>query len=264
MRTILHYETHEASPDRPWLVFLHGAGGSIHPWKYQIPYFSDHFNLLLFDLRDHGHSKNLQPSFSSYTFQIIREDIKTVLDLLNINRAHFMTLSFGSVLVQDFQQHYPSKVDRIVMAGGIFDCNSFTKACVHLARFFNLFLPYRVMYALFSYLLMPYKRNQLARKIYQKQAEKITQSEYLKWIGLYGSFFQLLSDFRKQRIENHMLVVMGGDDYVFMAGAKKFVASQPHSNLAILPKIGHICNLEAPLEFNRLALTFLTIGSRKL
>lgn len=263
MRSTLHYEKHIGGVDRPWLVFLHGAGGSILTWKYQVPVFFPHFNVLLLDLRDHGKSKNLDPAFSTYTFDIIRNDIKQVLDELNISKADFMTLSFGSVLLQDFHSHYPDVVRRVVIAGGIFDCNTFTKACVYLARFFNLFLPYRTMYALFSYLLMPYKRNQLARKIYQKQADIITRKEYLKWLGLYGAFFTLLSNFQKQKLGNRILVVMGGDDYVFLSSAKKFVSSQENATLSILPKVGHICNLEAPEGFNAVALSFLYAESTK-
>lgn len=245
------------------MVFLHGAGGNLATWKHQIAVFKPYFNLLLLDLRDHGQSKELVPDFPAYTFQIIRADIRAVLDQVGIQKAHFVTLSFGSVLVQDFQSHYPDRVDRIVMAGGIFDCNAFSKACVHLARFFNVFLPYKVMYRLFSYLLMPFRRNQLARKIYEKQAEKITPEAYLKWVALYGEFFYLLKHFRLLHLPIPVLVVMGQDDYVFLSSARRFAKSQPKSTLVVLPKVGHICTIESPDAFNSLALRFLTTEPAK-
>jgi pimeloyl-ACP methyl ester carboxylesterase len=119
-------------------------------------------------------------------------------------------------------------------------------------------LPYSAMYRLFSYLLMPYKRNQLARKVYQQQAEIITQLAYMKWLGLYAEFFKLLKNFSTQSLSNEVLVVMGSDDYVFLNSAKRFVTNQPKAKLKILPKVGHICNIEAPHDFNELALDFLT------
>jgi pimeloyl-ACP methyl ester carboxylesterase len=258
MQIRLNYETHIHPNHQSWLVFLHGAGGSIQTWKYQKSVFAPHFNLLLIDLRDHGLSIGLQPSFSQYTFEVIRNDIRVVLDELNIVKAHFVTLSFGSVLLQDFQNHFPHRVDKVVVAGGIFDCNWLTKVMVHLARIFNVFLPYSAMYRLFSYLLMPYKRNQLARKVYQQQAEIITQLAYMKWLGLYAEFFKLLKNFSTQSLSNEVLVVMGSDDYVFLNSAKRFVTNQPKAKLKILPKVGHICNIEAPHDFNELALDFLT------
>ncbi|MDA1382773.1 MAG: alpha/beta fold hydrolase, partial [Bacteroidetes bacterium] len=69
-RDLLHYEIH-GEIDAPWLVFVHGAGGSIKTWKFQIDDLAKDFRLLLIDLRDHGFSKNIQPSYESYDFDIV-------------------------------------------------------------------------------------------------------------------------------------------------------------------------------------------------
>ncbi|MCG8386778.1 MAG: alpha/beta hydrolase, partial [Cytophagales bacterium] len=126
---MLHYELFYATgPSDEWVVFLHGAGGSTKTWSYQLEDFRGHFNLLLIDLRDHGRSKDIQPPFKSYQFSIISEDIKQVLDRAGITKAHFITLSFGSVLVQDLYMRYPELVDRLIIAGGIFKGNVFIRA----------------------------------------------------------------------------------------------------------------------------------------
>ena len=113
------------------------------------------------------------------------------------------------------------------------------------------------MYGLFSYLLMPKKRNQVARRIYQIQSAKITQEEYMKWIELYGEFFRLLQSFYHQQVPFPTLVIMGTDDYIFLKSAKDFSKSKSNVSLVELDKKGHICNLEAPDTFNKLALDFL-------
>ena len=120
---VLYYETRKTDHQKPWVVFLHGAGGSIKTWSYQVSHFTAHFNLILIDLRDHGRSKNIAPEVDRYHFSIITEDIKCVLDNEGITKAHFITLSFGSVLLQDLYMRYPYLVDRIVIAGGIFKGN---------------------------------------------------------------------------------------------------------------------------------------------
>ena len=56
-QTLLHYEVIDQKPDAPWLVFVHGAGGSISTWKFQVEALAPHYRLLLVDLRDHGESK---------------------------------------------------------------------------------------------------------------------------------------------------------------------------------------------------------------
>jgi len=120
-RTLLHHEVISENPDAPWLVFVHGAGGSIRTWKFQIEAFAPHFRLLLIDLRDHGNSKDILPAFPSYDFDIVAEDILLVIDHLRIQKAHFMSLSIGSVILQKIDITRPELVDRMVMAGAIFD-----------------------------------------------------------------------------------------------------------------------------------------------
>ncbi|MEL7001744.1 MAG: alpha/beta hydrolase [Bacteroidota bacterium] len=254
---MLNYKTVLKSEQSPWVVFIHGAGGSLKTWLYQEQAYGQHFNLLLIDLRDHGESKQITPLYEHYNFELISADIKVVVDKVGITRAHFMTLSFGSVLLQDFSKRYPDLIDKIIIAGGIFKGNLAIKSFVHLARFFNLFLKYETMYKLFSYLLMPRERNQKARRLYQMQAKKLTQKEYMKWVGLYAEFFKLLKAFYNQKLPNDTLVIMGSDDFVFLKSAKSFAKRQPTARLIQIPMVGHICNIEAPEEFNSLSLSFL-------
>lgn len=261
MSQLLHHLTYYASPASKWLVFIHGAGGNIATWSKQVDAFKGSFNLLFFDLRDHGQSKRIDPNPAVYTFSIISQDLKHLLDHLNIRSAHFITLSFGSVLIQDFASRYPSYVDRIVVAGGVFSGSFLIKSFVALARFFNQFLNYQSMYTVFSYLLMPYPRNQKARKVYQKHATQLSQEEYMKWVALYHEFFSLLQQFLKKTIRRPILIVMGGDDYIFLDGARKFAANNKHVKLEVLDKVGHICNIESPIQFNQLALNFLREGN---
>ena len=61
---------------------------------------SPHYRLLLIDLRDHGYSKDILPEFPEYDFDIVGEDILAVIDHLGIEKAHFVSLSIGSVILQ--------------------------------------------------------------------------------------------------------------------------------------------------------------------
>ena len=85
-----------------WIVFIHGAGGSIRTWNRQVGALQQHAKLLLLDLRDHGASEPVNHSPDQYDFALISSDIKEVMDHLEISKAHFITLSLGTVLIQDF------------------------------------------------------------------------------------------------------------------------------------------------------------------
>ncbi|MEM9337445.1 MAG: alpha/beta hydrolase [Bacteroidota bacterium] len=258
MHAVLNYEVSRLHHSKEWIVFIHGAGGSIKTWSRQADAFKDRYNLAFIDLRDHGKSKNIQPEYEKYNFQIITNDIKRVLDELKIERAHFITLSFGSVLLQDFAFRHPDMIKRAVFVGGIFNGGLLIRAFVFLAKAFNLFLPYPVMYRIFSYLLMPRKRNQFARRLYQTQALKITQKEYMKWLGLYREFFKLLSNFSTQTLTFPSLVVMGSLDYIFLKNAYIFSDNQALSSIREIEGVGHIANIESPEVFNKISLDFLS------
>jgi pimeloyl-ACP methyl ester carboxylesterase len=238
------------------VVFIHGAGGSIATWNYQVQDFSEHFNLLLLDLRDHGESK-FDHGTSKYNFSIISEDILEVTDHLGIKSCWFVSLSFGSVLLQALSMRRPGLVSGAVMAGAIFKADLLIRTFVYSARFMNYFLSYSTMYSLFSYLLMPGDDHQLARRVYQRQAAKLTPHEYMKWVGLYGEFFRLLKKFWKQDMTFPVLVVMGREDYIFLPRARSFSENRTNVELLEVRGAGHICNIDMPDIFNQSAIRFI-------
>lgn len=254
---MLHYEIHRQENAKEWLVFIHGAGGAIETWNYQIQAFAPHFNLLLLDLRDHGKSKNIAPHFDSYDFDVVTSDVLEVINNLGIKKAHFMSLSLGSVILQRIAIQRPDLVDRMVMAGGIFKASLKMHFFVHSAKALNYILPYRSLYSIFSWIVLPRKNHSFSRRVFKRQFQKLTRDEYLKWVGLYKHFFRSLREYFYKPVEKLSLVVMGDQDHVFLGAAQKFAQVHKNVDLTVLEKCGHICNIENHLIFNERALAFL-------
>ncbi len=217
---LLHHTVVATGKAQEWVVFLHGAGGSIRTWQKQVDAYSLHFKLLLIDLRDHGDSQAMQPALAHYTLNTITDDILNVLAANGIRRAHFVTLSMGSFLMQHLMFRQPLLVDRCVMAGAIIMANWRIRTFTKVALLFNQFLSYRQMYTAISWLLMPRQAHAESRRVYKKQALKITPEAYLRWLGLYDEFFSTLRRFSDWQVSAPTLLAMGEDDYVFLPGAK--------------------------------------------
>ncbi len=256
-RSILHYETRLLSNEAEWLVFIHGAGGSIATWKFQIDAFQPHYNLLLLDLRDHGQSKEIIPNHKEYDFNIVSMDILRVIDYLHIEKAHFISLSMGSVILQKLDELRPHLPHKMVMAGGIFRATFAIKAFVHMAKGLNYILPYRAMYNIFSLIVLPKRNHRFSREIFRQQSRKLTPHEYLKWVGLYKDFFHLVHRFFNNEFQKLSLIIMGDQDHVFLNAAKRFANAHQCAQLVILEQCGHICNIEQYERFNHEALAFL-------
>ncbi len=256
-RDLLHYEIMGADEGAPWLVFVHGAGGSIRTWKFQVEHFAKDFRLLLLDLRDHGYSKNMIPEYDAYDFQIVASDILKVIDKLNITRAHFMSLSIGSVILQKLDIMRPKLIDKLVMAGAIFDGSKFMHAFVHCGKLLTNIIPFRAFYSIFSFIVLPRKNHRLSRYIFRRQSKRMTSVEYLKWVQLYKPFFKLIKAYVTRELPRPCLIVMGDQDHIFGNAAKKFAAQQKNAVLSIIRGCGHVVSIESPKRFNELALDFL-------
>ena len=134
---MLHYELHYRSAETPWMVFIHGAGGSLVTWKHQVREFRHLFNLLLIDMRDHGKSKGVTPSYEDYDFEIITDDILDVLNFLEIKKAHFLSLSLGSIILQKLHERRSELVHSMIMAGGVFKADWKIHVFAHSGQFLS-------------------------------------------------------------------------------------------------------------------------------
>lgn len=257
-KEILYYELHERGPEYPWLVFIHGAGGSLVTWKHQVRDFKKFFNLLLIDLRDHGQSKNLEPAYDRYDFDIVTDDILEVLDHLGIEKAHFLSLSLGSIILQQLNERRPELMLSMIMAGGVFKADWKIHLFAHSGKFLSYFVPFRWIYDMFSLIVLPRKNHQPSRRLFRLQSQKLSPREFLKWLGLYRDFFRVVKRFYRRRLDTRSLIIMGGQDHVFLAAARRFTQQQAHlARLVVIDGCGHICNLEQAKHFNEAVLHFL-------
>lgn len=187
------------------------------------------------------------------------------MDHLKIEKANFISLSLGSAILQRLDERRPDLIDKMVMAGGIFRATLKMRVLVHASKLLNLILPYHYIYALFSLIILPKKNHEKSRRLYRQYARRLTQEEYMKWVGLYGEFFQVLDYYFHQQLRKWSLVVMGEEDHVFFKAARRFVEKQEKASLVVIEKCGHICNIEQWQRFNMEALKFLTYdGSQNL
>lgn len=254
---MLYHEVSQLSPEAKWMVFIHGAGGSMVTWKFQVDAFKPYFNLLLLDLRDHGNSKDIQPAFNHYTLDILTDDIIRLMDHLDIKKAFLMSLSLGSIFVQHIAGRRPDLVDRTIMAGAVCKANLQMKILAFIGKKIYRFIPFKRTYELFSFIIMPGKNHRYSRKLFRTQARKIRPQDFNKWMGLLGDFLKSLDHTFKEQLLQPALLVMGREDHVFYSAALQYARHQQLATLLTMPDAGHVCNIERPKAFNRIVLDFL-------
>ena len=256
---MLHYSSYTNSKSKPWVTFVHGAGGSSSIWFKQIREFSKHFNVLMVDLRGHGKSKRsfLNAFKKKYTFTSLAQDIVDVLDKEKIKSSHFVGISLGTILIRQIAETYPKRIKSMVMAGAIMKLNVRSQILMRFGNLFKSIVPYLWIYRLFAYIIMPKKNHKESRLIFVREAKKLYKKEFMRWYKLTSDLNPLLKLFRQIDIKIPTLYLMGKEDYMFLPSIKQISKSQKLSQLSVVENSGHVVNVDQPIEFNNRAISFI-------
>ncbi|MBW5470195.1 alpha/beta fold hydrolase [Brevibacillus formosus] len=93
------------------ILFLHPQGGTSSIWNDMLPYFSEDFHIICMDLRGHGQSEH---AATGYDIGTQCEDIRAVLDLTGVERAHLIGNSLGGDFATFFAATYPDRVRSLI------------------------------------------------------------------------------------------------------------------------------------------------------
>jgi len=255
----LSYKTYCCSCDADWMVFIHGAGGSRATWFKQIKFFRKSHNILLVDLRGHGRSISLshELNIQSYTFDLVTDDVLDLLVYLNIQKAHFIGMSLGSIIVRYIAEKKSSLVISMVLAGATVKLNLFAKGLVILGGVLKNILPYIWLYWFFAMMIMPQRSQKEARLLFMSEAKKLNQREFKRWFALTKEIDSLMHSLMSKYTKKPTLYVMGDKDRLFLRSVINNVQCHDFYLLHIISKCGHVCNIEKPDEFNAVVAQFM-------
>ena len=94
------------------VLLVHGFGATKESWIAQTPELAKYFKVIRFDNRGAGNSDKPKDSYALDDFV---EDIKGLLQYLNIDKAHIIGWSLGGMLVQNFVLKYPEMANKVVL-----------------------------------------------------------------------------------------------------------------------------------------------------
>ena len=107
----LYYETYgEGEP----LLIIHGNGGSINNFIYQIPYFSKSYKVILADSRAQGKSIDKGDSLS---YEMMTDDLNALLDTLHVKNCNVIGWSDGGINGLLLAMRHPEKVKKLAITG---------------------------------------------------------------------------------------------------------------------------------------------------
>jgi pimeloyl-ACP methyl ester carboxylesterase len=255
---MLYFQQHIHSADAQWVTFIHGAGGSSAIWYKQIRSFSQHFNLLLIDLRGHGKSKMpIYKNLQKYTFETIGDEVIEVLDHLKIKKTNFIGISLGTIIIRELYDRHPDRFESIIMGGAVMKLNTRGKFLLHTGALLKSVLPYLLLYRFFAFIIMPRKNHKESRNLFVREAKKLYQKEFIRWFTLASNVNPLLKWFRENDISVPTLYVMGAEDHMFLPAIQRLAPTQCMATLQIIEDCGHVVNVERPHDFNTIVINYI-------
>lgn len=242
----LYYEVHGEGPN---LTLIEGLGYDLWMWNSQLPAFSPHFRVLVYDNRGVGRSE-CPPG--PYSHAQNATDLAALLDHLGWERTHVLGISMGGFIAQQFALDYPTRVDRLVLAatgfGGANMVPITHEAVAAMTPDPSLAPEERIRRA------MPVAfSDQIVRwRLEHPQPPHAAMAQLLAGVN-----FDVES--RVSEIVAPTLVMTGNNDQVVPAqNAELLVARIPNAELLVLHKCGHVLNIECAERFNQEVVRFLS------
>jgi pimeloyl-ACP methyl ester carboxylesterase len=107
----IYYETY--GKGQP-LLFIHGNGGSINNFRYNIPFFAKDYKVIAVDSRAQGKSTDKGDSLS---YEMMADDFNALLDFLHLDSCFVIGWSDGGIDGLLLAIRHPEKVKKLAITG---------------------------------------------------------------------------------------------------------------------------------------------------
>lgn len=246
---IVYYIDDTANSD--WVVFIHAAFVNSGMFKKQFDYFSGKYNLLAIDIVGHGNSV---PAKKGDGIEKTSDWLNLIFEKHGISAAHFVGVSLGAVLVQDFANRYQNKVLSLACFGG-YDINNFDPKTQKSNAKGQMIMMLKALVSIKWF-------AETNRKI--SAYTPAAQEEFYKMNVLFKkSSFRFLANvntlvnkYPKKARQYALLIGCGEHDIPAEIEIVNDWAASEACEKVILSGAGHCANMDAPQAFNALLENF--------
>ena len=250
----LRYEL-SGPKDRPVVMMSHSLGTRLEMWDAQLPALEPQFQVLRYDTRGHGGSEAPE---GAYTLEQLGDDAVGLMDVLGIDRVHWLGISMGGMIGQGLALHHPSRLHSLVLSSTASVMGQETQPIWQdrIDRARSRGMEEMVAETLERWFSPAYL--QVNPPPVETIAGQIRSTPVNGFIGCSEAIRRLNYLDRLADIRLPTLIIVGEDDPGTPVSASEAIHRRlPGSQLDIIPAVRHLCNIEAQETFNALLLAFL-------
>ncbi|EJQ92791.1 alpha/beta fold hydrolase (plasmid) [Bacillus mycoides] len=233
------------------IVFIHPPVLTCVNFEYQIEKLSKDFKVIAFDIRGHGKSEySRQP----ITYPLIAQDIRRLLDHLEVKKAFICGYSTGSSVALEFLLTYVESALGGILIGGMSEVrDGYLKNKISLGV--KLAKTGAVSFLALSISWGNSNTHKLFRKMFKEARKGNAQNieQYYRYSLHYNCTNQL------RNIELPVLLVYGKKDNSFYDHAKLLHGNLPYNELKFIDNVKHQIPTKAAKRLNEMIKHFVFI-----
>ncbi|BBO82071.1 3-oxoadipate enol-lactonase [Desulfosarcina ovata subsp. sediminis] len=107
---------YEMAGSGKYFTLIHGAGDNLNAWYNQVPVFSQHYNVLTYDVRGHGQTELPEGKVAT---ELWVDDLFALLNALNIRQTFLLGHSMGGAIALRFTLAYPEMVNALILSNSV-------------------------------------------------------------------------------------------------------------------------------------------------
>jgi pimeloyl-ACP methyl ester carboxylesterase len=238
------------------VVFVHGFSLDRRMWDDQIEDFARRYRVIRYDVR--GYGRSAVPGSEGYYHA---DDLVGLVDYLGIEKAHIVGLSLGAAIAAEFVLAYTERASSLVAVDPvIWGYRWSPEYGASLGALWQAGRESGVQAATALWLRHPMFAPALERPEVAERLLRII-NDYSGWHWTHddpGLLPERRAFDRLEEISVPTLTMVGERDmpdfHVITDALKERI---PRARKIVLPRAGHMSNMEAPGEFNAAVLSFL-------
>jgi pimeloyl-ACP methyl ester carboxylesterase len=240
----------------PALVLLHGyVGDGATTWRRQLEALSDEFTVVAWDAPGAGGSSDPPESFGMAGYS---DCLAGFVAGLGLESPFIAGISFGGSLAIDFRRRHPAVPTALVLASAYAGWGGSLPAQVADQRL-------RQALALADLTPDEFRDTLLPTMFSDGTAPDVVAEFGSSMVAFHPAGFRAMARASAEDLRDALphvspatLLVYGDRDVrAPLDVARRLHAAIAGSRLVVLPGVGHVCNIEAPDEFNAAVRTFL-------
>ena len=243
----LAYEANPPNFDTssPAVVFIHGTGGDLNDWRYQLDGLSDRFTVISLSLPGHGESEGPAES----TVPAFSQHVSGFIEILGLKKVVVVGCSLGSAITLWLALHPKPWLAGIGLVG------SGGRLRVHPALLDGVLENKDRALEMLTVFALSQNPDDTVRELVHAKLQKNPAQVIHDDLAACNAFDVMA---RLGEISVPVAIIVGEDDRLTPIKYSQFLHEGiPGSRLTAIPGAGHLVMLEQPGEFNSALASFV-------